>query len=96
MELAKGTLNSIECIETTLIFCVCDLRRSEAGELRRRQRLEKQSVMANKVKEMKRKQQACEEEARKPKKRRSMMIKIGAGVGLVVCLFCVYAYTKLG
>ncbi|XP_037043962.1 tyrosine-protein phosphatase non-receptor type 61F isoform X1 [Bradysia coprophila] len=71
--------------------------RSEASELRRRQRLEKQSAMANKVKEMKRKQQACEEEAGKPKKRRSMMITIGAGVGLVVCLFCVYySYTKLG
>lgn len=71
--------------------------RSEAAELRRRQRLDKQAVMASKVKEMKRKQQACEEEARKPKKRRSMMITIGAGVGLVVCLFCVYySYTKLG
>lgn len=72
--------------------------RSEASELRRRQqRLDKQSAIANKVKEMKRKQQACEEEAGKPKKRRSMMITIGAGVGLVVCLFCVYySYTKFG
>lgn len=77
-------------------FSYLEFFRSEASELRRRQRMEKQSVMANKVKEMKRKQQACEEEARKPKKRRSMMITIGAGVGLVVCLFCVYAYAKLG
>lgn len=71
--------------------------RSDAAELRRRVRLEKQAIMANKVKEMKRKQQECEKDAGKPKKRRSMMITIGAGVGLVVCLFCVYySYTKLG
>lgn len=79
------------------MICCLLLNRSEASELRRRQRLDKHAAMANKVKEMKRKQQACEEEARKkPKKRRSMMITIGAGVGLVVCLFCVYAYTKFG
>ncbi|KAJ6641398.1 Tyrosine-protein phosphatase non-receptor type 61F [Pseudolycoriella hygida] len=66
-------------------------------EVRLRQRREMQALLAKKVMEMKRKQQACEEEARNPKKKhRSLMISIGAGVGVVACLFCLYAYTKFG
>lgn len=68
---------------------------SENNELRRRIRRERQSAMESKIKEIKRKQRAAEEEAaRAPKKRRSMMITIAAGVGLLC--FCVYAYTKFG
>lgn len=66
--------------------------------MRRRARKARQSVMTEKINEIKRKQRAVEDEAaRAPKKRRSYMISIAAGVGVVVGLFCVYAaYTKFG
>lgn len=53
--------------------------------------------MVEKIKEIKRKQRIVEEEvARAPKKRRSIMISIATGVGVVVGLLCVYAYIKFG
>lgn len=72
---------------------MCSTSTSNA-ELRRRKRQERQSVMEEKIKDIKRKQKACEAAAEAaPKKRRSLMIFSG----VVVCaLCCAYIYTKFG
>ncbi|GAB0090244.1 Tyrosine-protein phosphatase non-receptor type 61F [Sergentomyia squamirostris] len=62
----------------------------EEAQLRRRKRQERQEAMAEKVREIKRKQKMSEEST--PKKRRSLMITIAAGVFIGV--ICVYAYVK--
>lgn len=58
--------------------------------MRRRKRQERQDAMAEKVREIKRKQKMSEESS--PKKRRSLMITIAAGV--ILGVICVYAYVK--
>lgn len=62
--------------------------------LRQRKRHDRNAEMKEKIKEIKRKQKACEEAAEAaPKKRRSIIIFSG----VVVCaLCCAYIYTKLG
>lgn len=65
----------------------------EPPEVRRRKRVERQSVMEDRIREIKRKQRDAEDA---PKKRRSMMLSIAAGVSVVVGLVCIYAYAKLG
>lgn len=64
------------------------------AELRRRKRQQRKSEMEEKIKDIKRKQEACEAAAEAaPKKRRSLMIFSG----VVVCaLCCAYIYTKFG
>ncbi|XP_065080738.1 tyrosine-protein phosphatase non-receptor type 61F isoform X1 [Ochlerotatus camptorhynchus] len=59
-------------------------------ELRRRKRLERQSAMEEKIREIKRKQK--ESESNSPKKRRSIIFSIAAGVCIGV--LCVYLYTR--
>lgn len=49
--------------------------------------------MEDRIREIKRRQQDAEEA---PKKRRSLMIRIAAGVGVIVGLVCVFAYAKFG
>lgn len=66
---------------------------TEGPEVRRRKRQERQAVMEDKIRDIKRKQRDAEEA---PKKRRSFMISIAAGVVVVVGLVCVYAYVKFG
>lgn len=72
------------------LFSICS---SEATELRRRKRHERQTAIEDQIREIKRRQRDSEEA---PKKRRSLMIRIAAGVGVVVGLVCVYAYAKFG
>lgn len=70
--------------------------RSPNSDLRRRKRQDARSAMEDKVREIKRKQKMCEDKANSsPKKRRSLMISIAAGV-VVIGVICIYAYTKLG
>lgn len=63
---------------------------SPNAELRRRKRLERQSAMEEKIREIKRKQK--ESESGSPKKRRSMIFTIAAGICIGV--LCVYLYTR--
>ncbi|XP_062708201.1 tyrosine-protein phosphatase non-receptor type 61F isoform X1 [Aedes albopictus] len=63
---------------------------SPNAELRRRKRLERQSAMEEKIREIKRKQK--ESESNSPKKRRSIILTIAAGVCIGV--LCVYLYTR--
>lgn len=65
----------------------------DAPELRRRKRNERQAAMEERIREIKRRQHDAEEA---PKKRRSLMIRIAAGVGVIVGLACVIAYTRFG
>lgn len=70
------------------------LRLTGSSELRRRKRIEYLSELDKKVKEMKRKQEECEE-TYASKKKRSTLIKIAAGVGVVIGLICIYSvYSK--
>lgn len=77
------------------MFCVLlfNFSSSEATELRRRKRQERQTAIEERVREIKRRQHDAEEA---PKKRRSLMIRIAAGLGVVVGLVCVFAYAKFG
>ncbi|XP_058458115.1 tyrosine-protein phosphatase non-receptor type 61F isoform X1 [Malaya genurostris] len=61
-------------------------------ELRRRKRLERQTAMEEKIREIKRKQKEVESKAASPKKRRSLIFTIAAGVCIGV--LCVYLYTR--
>lgn len=63
---------------------------SPNAELRRRKRLERQSAMEEKIRDIKRKQK--ESESNSPKKRRSIILSIAAGVCIGV--LCVYLYTR--
>lgn len=66
---------------------------SPNAELRRRKRLERQTVMEEKIREIKRKQKEVESsKAASPKKRRSIILTIAAGVCIGV--LCVYFYTR--
>ncbi|XP_052567033.1 tyrosine-protein phosphatase non-receptor type 61F isoform X1 [Culex pipiens pallens] len=67
---------------------------SPAAELRRRKRLERQSAMEDKIREIKRKQQEVEDSksSSSPKKRRFIML--AAGVGCLIGVLCVYLYAR--
>uniref|UniRef100_A0A1Q3F3Z9 protein-tyrosine-phosphatase n=1 Tax=Culex tarsalis TaxID=7177 RepID=A0A1Q3F3Z9_CULTA len=68
---------------------------SPAAELRRRKRLERQSAMEEKIREIKRKQQEVEDsKSSSPKKRRFIML--AAGVGCLIGVLCVYLYARGG
>uniref|UniRef100_A0A182PFH2 protein-tyrosine-phosphatase n=1 Tax=Anopheles epiroticus TaxID=199890 RepID=A0A182PFH2_9DIPT len=64
---------------------------SPSAELRRRKRIERQSAMEEKIREIKRKRKEVESKG-SPKKRRLLLFSIAAGVCFSV--LCVYLYTK--
>ncbi|XP_053689662.1 tyrosine-protein phosphatase non-receptor type 61F isoform X1 [Sabethes cyaneus] len=65
---------------------------SPNAELRRRKRLERQTAMEEKIREIKRKQKEVENKA-SPKKRRSLFLTIAAA-GVCIGVLCVYLYTR--
>ncbi|XP_061497951.1 tyrosine-protein phosphatase non-receptor type 61F isoform X1 [Anopheles gambiae] len=64
---------------------------SPGAELRRRKRIERQSAMEEKIREIKRKRKEVESKG-SPKKRRLLLFSLAAGVCFSV--LCVYLYTK--
>lgn len=70
---------------------------SPAAELRRRKRLERQSAMEEKIREIKRKQQEVEDsKSSSPKKRRFIMLACSLAGVCCIGVLCVYLYAARG
>lgn len=65
-------------------------------EIRRRKRQERQANMEQLVNDMKRKQREAEKDDTNKKRQRSMIKYLAAGAGVVIGVFCVYVYSKIG
>jgi F0F1-type ATP synthase assembly protein I len=71
-------------------FSLC---RSRNSEVRQRKRAENQKALADKVREIKRKQRETEDKCSKQsKKRRSLIISLAAGA--FIGALCIYLYSK--
>lgn len=62
--------------------------------MRKRVREEKQQAMAEKVKQIKRKQRESEDGVVAAKKRRSLLVKITLAAAVLIGFVCVYAYAR--